>query len=76
MHLFVLTLDEVGIARAVVNKDIWVSEIHDVFLDRTISPARSSDEPYSTAFRQVCWSPLGLLDDKRYRSYLFNRKLC
>nr|CAG4649201.1 EOG090X03KG [Scapholeberis mucronata] len=47
--------------RATINRDIDFHEIHDIFLDRTLSPARTTDEPLVSAFRQVAWSPIGLI---------------
>jgi len=52
-----------GIDRDVINRDIEFHEIHDLFLDRTVSPFRSTDEPVDVAIRQVAWSPLGLLEN-------------
>nr|CAG4636881.1 EOG090X03KG [Ceriodaphnia reticulata] len=50
-----------GTNRAAINRDIKFQEIYDVFLDRTISTSRVTDEPLGTAFRQVAWSPSGLI---------------
>lgn len=59
-----------AIPRALLNKDISFHQVYDVFMDRTVSPARASDEPYPTAFRQVSWSPLGLLANQK--SFVFS----
>ena len=37
----------VGINWSTINRDIKFHEIHDVFLDRTLSAARLTDEPLS-----------------------------
>lgn len=52
--------------RASLNRNIKFSEIHDVFLDRTVSPVRTTDESLCTAFRLVAWSPSGLLSDRKF----------
>jgi hypothetical protein len=59
--LLILTVHPLGNQRAALNRDIQFQEIHDVFLDRTLSAGRTTDEPLSTAFRQVAWSPSGLI---------------
>lgn len=51
--------------RSTLNRDIQFHEIHDIFLDRTLSPARITDEPLITAFRQVAWSTIGLIPYRR-----------
>ena len=59
-------LDAEGQNRLILNRDIHFKEIHDIFLDRTLSPSRVTDEPLNTAFRTpVAWSPIGLVQDRR-----------
>ena len=58
--------------RLVLNRDIHFKEIHDIFLDRTLSPCRVTDEPLNTAFRSpVAWSPIGLLTNQKLVKLFF-----
>nr|CAG4646136.1 EOG090X03KG [Macrothrix elegans] len=64
------TAQDADTNRTAINRDIKISEIHDIFLDRTLSANRVTEENLCTAFCEIAWSPSGLLPKKNW-SHLF-----